>query len=221
MSRIFRRLYSATSTASASEAAAEILQRFGNKPISVKEQIFDANQVRLLTLTLGRPSLHRGGVPATEQAPKEGTPIPPGYHLVYFLPTFLEQDLGNDGTDKTLNPLSPYTRRMWAGGELEWTQDPSSILRVGQTVKETTRITSAEGKQMKSGGSLVIAGLEKTFETKNGVALIDRRLIDPTLTVSLADLCCSVEIGCSRRNSRRPNRHRLDQRRRRFRMVCP
>ena len=176
MSRIFRRLYSSTSTASASDAAAEILQRFGpDKPISVREQVLDANQLRLLTLTLGRPSLHAGGSKAVDSAPKDGTPVPPGYHLVYFLPAFLEQDLGKDGTDKTLNPLSPWTRRMWAGGELEWTQDPSRILRIGQNVKETTRVTSAQAKEMKSGGSLIIAGLEKTFENEKGVALVDRR----------------------------------------------
>lgn len=176
MSRICRRLYSSTSTASASDAAAEILQRFGpNKPISVREQVLDANQLRLLTLTLGRPSLHTGGGNATVEAPKDGTPVPPGYHLVYFLPAFLEQDLGNDGTDKTLNPLSPWTRRMWAGGELEWTQDPSNLLRVGQTVRETTTVTSAQAKEMNSGGSLILAGLEKTFENEKGVALVDRR----------------------------------------------
>lgn len=175
MSRIFRRL-SSSQSASASEAAAEILKRFGpSKPISVREQVLDANQLRLLTLTLGRPSLHAGGSIAAEESPKAGTPVPPGYHLCYFLPAFLEQDLGNDGTDKTLNPLSPWTRRMWAGGELEWTQDPRNILRIGQTVKETTRVTSAQAKEMKSGGSLIIAGLEKTFENEHGLALVDRR----------------------------------------------
>lgn len=175
MSRITRRLYS-SSTASASDAAAEILQRFGpNKPISVREQVLDANQIRLLTLTLGRPHLHAGGGSALQEAPKSGTPIPPGYHLCYFLPAFLEQDLGKDGTDKTLNPLSPWTRRMWAGGELEWTQDPRMILRVGQTVRETTRVTSAQAKEMKAGGSLILAGLEKVFENEKGVALVDRR----------------------------------------------
>lgn len=176
MSRIFRRLYSSTSTASASDAAAEILQRFGpNKPISVHEQVLDANQLRLFTLTLGRPNLHAGGSNATHEAPKDGTPVPPGYHLCYFLPAFLEQDLGADGTDKTLNPLSPWTRRMWAGGELEWTQDRERLLRVGQTVRETTRVTSAQSKQMKNGGELILAGLEKVFEHERGVALVDRR----------------------------------------------
>lgn len=178
MSRILRRLYSSTANASASDAAAEILQRFGpDKPISVRKQLLDANQLRLLTLTLGRPSLHAGGSDAAQEAPQDGTPVPPGYHLCYFLPAFLEQDLGADGTDKTLNPLAPWTRRMWAGGELEWTQDPGRILRVGQVVRETTRVTSAQAKRMKHGGELILAGLEKVFENERGVALVDRRWV--------------------------------------------
>ena len=64
---------------------------------------------------------------------------------------------------------------MWAGGSLEWTQDPKRILRVGQKVRETTEITSAEEKTMKSGDSMILAGLVKTFENDNGVALVHRR----------------------------------------------
>lgn len=175
MSRVFRRFASSTSGSSASETAAEILQRYGNKPVAVREQLIDANQARLLSLTLSRPSLHQNVKTDTDGAPVDGTPLPPGYHLVYFTPTFLETDLGIDGTNKELNPLAPWSRRMWAGGSLEWTQDPKSILRIGQKVKETTRITSAAEKQMKSGDSMILAGLEKTFENEHGVALVDRR----------------------------------------------
>lgn len=121
----------------------------------------------------------------------DGTPIPPGYHLVYFTPTFLEKDLGLDGTDKTVNPLAPYTRRMWAGGELEWKQSPNQLLRVGQTVTEITRITSAQPKTMKSGDSMILAGLEKTFETDNGVALIDRRSVPGVEDLKLQPLIIS------------------------------
>lgn len=176
MSRIFRRFASTTSGSSASEAAAEILQRFGtSKPISVREQLIDANQVRLLTLTLGRPNLHDIIELTNDGQPVNGTPIPAGYHFVYFTPPFLDKDLGIDGTDKTVNPLAPWTRRMWAGGTMEWSQDPSNILRVGQTVKEVTKMTSAEEKKLKAGGSMILAGIEKTFETKEGIALTDKR----------------------------------------------
>ena len=177
MSRIFRRLVSTTSNSSASEAASEILKRFGNRPVSVKEQLIDSNQARLFSLALGRPSLHKDTHLINDGAPVDGTPLPPGYHFAYFTPAFLEKDLGKDGTDRTINPLPPFTRRMWAGGEMEWKQSPATLLRIGQTVKETTRVTSAEAKQLKSGEPMILAGLEKTFETENGVGLIDRRLV--------------------------------------------
>lgn len=175
MSRIFRRLASTNSNSSASEAASEILQRFSDKPISVREQLIDSNQARLFSLAIGRQHLHRNAQLTGDGAPVDGTPLPPGYHFAYFTPAFLEKDLGKDGTDKTLNPLPPFTRRMWAGGEMEWKQSPAKLLRMGSTVTETTRIKSAEAKQLKSGEPMILAGLEKTFETKDGVGLVDRR----------------------------------------------
>ncbi|KAI9713932.1 MAG: hypothetical protein M1820_000662 [Bogoriella megaspora] len=174
MSRVLNRRMSSLRGNAASEAAAEILQRFSNKPISIRKQFLDANQQQLLSLTLGRTSLHNG-VSIAESPPAIGTPVPPGYHLVYFLPTILEKDLGADGTDRTVNPLSPFTRRMWAGGELEWSQEPEKLLRVGQTVEEATNVLSAEPKKLKSGGEMIVVGVEKRFENENGIALIDRR----------------------------------------------
>ncbi|KAF2797477.1 hypothetical protein K505DRAFT_405729 [Melanomma pulvis-pyrius CBS 109.77] len=170
MSTLTRRLLSTTAFehASAAEACSEIFQRFSGKPISVRKQLLDANQIHLLSITLGRSE-------TSNTAPLEGTPIPPGYHLVYFTPPVLEQELGRDGTDRTVNPLSPFTRRMWAGGELEWNQDPELFLKVGQTVQETTRILSAEPKKLKAGGEMIVVGVEKTFENEKGVALVDKR----------------------------------------------
>lgn len=175
MSRIFRRF--ASTGPSASEAAKEILQRYGGKPASVREQLLDANHARLLSVTLGRKIEHDYASLDLDGAPVNGSPLPPGYHWAYFTPTMHEEELGIDGTDKTLNPLAPWTRRMWAGGSFEWTQDPKRILRIGQKVKETTEITSAEEKTMKSGDSMILAGLVKTFENEHGVALVDRRLV--------------------------------------------
>jgi hydroxyacyl-ACP dehydratase HTD2-like protein with hotdog domain len=176
MAYVTRRLLSTTvpRRSSAAAACSEIFERFGNKPISIKKQLFDANQVQQLSLTLGRSNLHEG-IRIANDAPPEGTPIPPGYHLVYFTPTFLEEDLGSDGTDKSVNPLAPFTRRMWAGGELEWSQDPSQFLRVGQVVQETTNMLSAEPKKLKTGAEMLVVGVEKTYETEKGVALVDRR----------------------------------------------
>lgn len=146
-----------------------MFERFGDgKPISVRKQLIDANQLNLLSVTLNR-------APSLDIAPPAGRPLPPGYHLVYFTPSIVESELGLDGTDRTVNPLSPFTRRMWAGGELTWAQDPSALLRVGQEVRETTKLLSAEPKKLKNGGEMLLVGVEKTFENERGVALVDQR----------------------------------------------
>ncbi|CAO2654032.1 Nn.00g107650.m01.CDS01 [Neocucurbitaria sp. VM-36] len=170
MSFLSRRLFSITARqpASAAQARSEILSRFDKGPVSIRKQILDANQLQLLSITLNR-------TPTSLNPPPDGTPVPPGYHLVYFTPSIIESELGLDGTDRTVNPLSPYTRRMWAGGELMWTQDSNALLRVGQEVRETTKLLSAEPKKLKSGGEMLVVGVEKTFENEKGVALIDKR----------------------------------------------
>lgn len=170
MAHLRRRLFSASARAhaSATEACSEILSRFNNGPVSIRKQRIDANQLQLLSITLNR-------TPTSLNPPPDGTPVPPGYHLVYFTPSIIESELGLDGTDRTVNPLSPFTRRMWAGGELQWAQHPNSLLRVGQQVRETTKLLSAEPKKLKNGNEMLVVGVEKTFENDRGVALTDKR----------------------------------------------
>jgi hydroxyacyl-ACP dehydratase HTD2-like protein with hotdog domain len=66
---------------------------------------------------------------------------------------------------------------MWAGGELTWTQkDRNGLLRVGQEVRETTKLVSAEPKTLKNGGGeMLVVGVEKSFSNEHGVAVVDRR----------------------------------------------
>lgn len=171
MAHVTRRLFttSACRHASAAEASSEIYERFGKgKPVSIRKQVLDANQLQLLSITLNR-------TPSSNNPPPNGTPIPAGYHLVYFTPSIVESELGLDGTDRTVNPLAPYTRRMWAGGELMWAQDTNAILRVGQEVRETTKLLSAEPKKLKNGGEMLVVGVEKAFENDRGIALVDKR----------------------------------------------
>lgn len=147
--------------------------------------MLDSNQLQLLSLTLNRPSLFPGSPPLSQSSstgstsPPPGTPLPPGYHLVYFTPAFLEGELGADGTDVSYNPDAPFTRRMWAGGELSWSRGADgkpNLLRVGQEVRETTRVLSAEPKVVKrTGEEMLVVGVEKEFANDDGVALVDRR----------------------------------------------
>ncbi|CAJ2507125.1 Uu.00g083110.m01.CDS01 [Anthostomella pinea] len=156
---------------SASGAASQMMRDFAGQSIS-RRQVLDGNQLQRLSLTLNRRSLHPELDVAIE-APPPGTPIPPGYHLVYFTPTGVESELGPDGTDSTFNAPSPFTRRMWAGGRMKWTKD--CPLLVGQEAEERTRLLNAVAKRSRDGSEMVLVEVEKQFWNEKGLALVDQR----------------------------------------------
>ncbi|PLB45461.1 hypothetical protein P170DRAFT_413686 [Aspergillus steynii IBT 23096] len=182
---VYSRLRSASTsdTTSASSIAASFLSRFQSLGPQSRTQVLDANQLQLLSLTLNRPSLFPTSPSLSNTSPTvsvpSNTPLPPGYHLAYFTPAFLENELGPDGTDVSYNPSSPFTRRMWAGGEVHWPRGADGApnpLRVGQEVSETTRVLSAEPKTVrKTGEEMIVVGVEKEFRNERGVAILDRR----------------------------------------------
>ncbi|KAF2434724.1 hypothetical protein EJ08DRAFT_646197 [Tothia fuscella] len=47
------------------------------------------------------------------------SPLPLGYHLIYFNPALPASVLLPDGTDPNQSPGPPFVRRMWAGGHLK------------------------------------------------------------------------------------------------------
>ncbi|KAJ5145415.1 hypothetical protein N7448_002807 [Penicillium atrosanguineum] len=167
--------------APAATVAEAFLSRFQSLGPQTRTQTLDANQLQLLSLTLNRSSLFPGSpsLSNTPTAPPLDTPVPPGYHLVYFTPAFLESELGTDGTDASYNPEAPFTRRMWAGGEVLWPRgadEQPNPLRVGQQVSETTRVLSAESKVVKkTGEDMIVVGVEKEFANEQGVSIVDRR----------------------------------------------
>ncbi|KAL4973873.1 hypothetical protein BDW66DRAFT_96545 [Aspergillus desertorum] len=183
------RFSSSTSGASASSIATSFLSRFQSLGPQTRTQTLDGNQLRLLSLTLNRPSLFSTTPPLSQLATTtpntceaeiaNGTPLPAGYHFVYFTPAFLENELGADGTDTSYNPAHPFTRRMWAGGEVCWPRDRDgrvNPLRVGERVTETTRVLSADAKVVKkTGEEMIVVGVEKEFRNEIGIAVIDRR----------------------------------------------
>lgn len=181
-----KRLFSTPPDKTASSIASSFLERFKSLGPQTRTQNLDANQLQLLTLTLNRPSLYpnTSSLSNNTTPPPAGTPLPPGYHLVYFTPAFLENELGADGTDVSYNPASPFTRRMWAGGEVQWprgTKGRVNPLRVGQEVTETTRVLSTEPKVVKkTGEEMIVVGVEKEFRNEEGVAVLDRRCAYPT-----------------------------------------
>ncbi|KAI1127077.1 hypothetical protein F5Y10DRAFT_201387 [Nemania abortiva] len=161
---------------SAAEAALSLLETF--KDVTRKEtQILDGNQLRKLSLTLGRRELHPR-LDISTRAPGVGTVVPPGYHLVYFTPGETEDNLGEDGSDLTFNAPYPFTRRMWAGGRMKWmnsSEGDGVALRVGDEVEERTRLLNATPKMSRSGDGMVLVEVEKEFWGPRGLALVDER----------------------------------------------
>ncbi|KAH6957362.1 putative cytoplasmic protein [Fusarium avenaceum] len=162
---------STTARYSASDAVLQLLDQHKGRT-TTRRQVLDANQLQKLSLTLNRPQLHRD-LDVSETAPANGTPIPPGYHLVYFTPNGIEFDLGLDGTDRSFNAPAPFTRRMWAGGCVKWTK--GRPLRVGEEVKERTILLAAETKKGRDGAEMIVVTVQKEFWGTQGLSLVDER----------------------------------------------
>ena len=169
MTFVFRRYRSTGASVSTKLLTTELVGRA--KP-TYREQLLDANQLQRLSLTLDRPQLY-SDLSIKSSAPPNGTPLPPGYHLAYFTPAALPNELGSDGTDVAYTPGQPFNRRMWAGGELRWGQNNN--LCVGQSVTESTHIVAAEPKRTRLGEDMIVVRVQKAFENSKGVALIDLR----------------------------------------------
>ena len=78
-----------------------------------------------------------------------GTPLPPLWHWLYFLPLHRHSDIGADGHARRggFLPPVPLPRRMWAGSQFEF----RAPLRVGDTVQRTSTISNVTQKEGRSG----------------------------------------------------------------------
>lgn len=81
-----------------------------------------------------------------------GTPLPPLWHWLYFLPIHRQSEIGPDGHAKRggFLPPVPLPRRMWAGSQFEF----RSPVRVGDAVTRTSTIDDVTTKTGRT-GSLV------------------------------------------------------------------
>jgi hydroxyacyl-ACP dehydratase HTD2-like protein with hotdog domain len=160
-------------TTSATDAANDLLSRYQGKTQS-RSQYLEAHQIQKLSLALHRKELYPN-ISVASTPPKDGTPIPPGYHLVYFTPAAVEAELGADGSDRTFNPSAPFTRRMWAGGKIKW--ETGNKLQVGQQVEERTTLVAATAKKSRSGHEMLLVDVEKQLWNKIGLSVVDQRSV--------------------------------------------
>jgi 3-methylfumaryl-CoA hydratase len=78
-----------------------------------------------------------------------GTPLPPLWHWLYFLPMHRQSDIGPDGHAKRggFMPPVPLPRRMWAGSQFEF----RAPIRVGDAVARVSTIVDATVKSGRTG----------------------------------------------------------------------
>ncbi len=78
-----------------------------------------------------------------------GTPLPPLWHWLYFLPMHRQSEIGADGHAKRggFLPPVPLPRRMWAGSQFEF----RAPVRVGDNVARTSTIADVTTKEGRTG----------------------------------------------------------------------
>jgi 3-methylfumaryl-CoA hydratase len=78
-----------------------------------------------------------------------GSPLPPLWHWLYFLPLARQSELGADGHKRKggFLPPVPLPRRMWAGGRFGFI----APLRVGEAIEKLSTIRSVKAKTGRSG----------------------------------------------------------------------
>ena len=78
-----------------------------------------------------------------------GTPLPPLWHWLYFLPMHRQSQIGPDGHPQRggFLPPVPLPRRMWAGSQFEF----RSPMRVGDRVARSSTIADVSVKDGRTG----------------------------------------------------------------------
>lgn len=99
--------------------------------------------------------------PTTSSSPAPSI-LPPTHHLIYFPPAIPGRMLLADGTDPLQSPGDPFVRRMWAGGAVRFSNNPSSpslTLNGARAVcLESIKDVSVKGN---AGSEKVFVGIER------------------------------------------------------------
>ncbi|MES2257976.1 MAG: MaoC family dehydratase N-terminal domain-containing protein [Pseudomonadota bacterium] len=98
----------------------------------------------------------------------DGSPLPPLWHWLHFLPHHRLAETGADGHARVggFLPPVPLPRRMWAGGRLNFHRP----LHIGQTVTRESRVLDVTLKEGRS-GNLVFVKVGHTLSGADGVAI--------------------------------------------------
>jgi 3-methylfumaryl-CoA hydratase len=102
--------------------------------------------------------------------PRDGEPLPPLWHWLYFLPATRQSELGPDGHAKRggFLPPVPLPRRMFAGGRYRFQHD----LQVGEQITRVSKVSDVSHKMGRS-GPLVFVVVRHEISNKRGLALVE------------------------------------------------
>jgi 3-methylfumaryl-CoA hydratase len=102
--------------------------------------------------------------------PREGDPLPPLWHWLYFLPLHRESELGADGHPKRggFIPPVPLPRRMFAGGRQQFHRP----LRAGDEISRVSRIADVTHKVGRN-GPLIFVLVRHEISNQDGLALVE------------------------------------------------
>jgi 3-methylfumaryl-CoA hydratase len=131
-----------------------------------------ARQVATDVITAAPANLLRLAFDRPEPEFKDGDALPPGWHVLYFLPRFAPRDLRPDGAPagSGVVPDMPLPRRMFAGQTFRFHRP----LRIGQPVRQETELTDISAKSGGT-GTLVFATVVSRISGPDGLALEDER----------------------------------------------
>ncbi len=102
--------------------------------------------------------------------PREGDPVPPLWHWLYFLPLHRESELGPDGHPRRggFIPPVPLPRRMFAGGRQQFHRP----LRAGDEISRVSRIADVTHKVGRN-GPLIFVLVRHEISNQDGLALVE------------------------------------------------
>lgn len=100
--------------------------------------------------------------------PREGDPVPPGFHWALFPPLVRQSELGPDGHARRGGFLPPVAlpRRMWAGSRIQFHRP----LRAGEHVEQISVVEKVEEKRGRA-GALVFVTVRHAVSGEEGPAL--------------------------------------------------
>ena len=115
----------------------------------------------------------RDGTRKPYSAPALGSPLSYGHHLAFFHPRNPERALRWDGTDADFCPPEPFTRRMWAGGRIEW----RAPLHVGDRVTAFSELLDVQKKGFEKGAPMVFVKQKMVYrrDGSDDVAIAEER----------------------------------------------